>query len=132
MYNTPWRKNAMYYPIVTKKKAEAISNGAFLIALGILFLTNGWWPGILLAIWIFLGLRQYLTGRFYDLTLTTVILVGLFIISVFNINLTVLFPVLFVLAGIYLIFREFFFPEDTNGEDKSQEIKDDIDDSKES
>lgn len=115
-------------PITSKRKADTISNGAFLIALGILFATDTWWPGILLAIWVTLALRQYLAGRIYDLCISTAILMGLFAISIFKWNWSVLMPILFVVGGIYIIFREYFFGEDTNGEDKSQEIIDDLDD----
>lgn len=120
----------MGQPILSKRKSDAISNGVFLIALGILFYTNTWWPGILIAIWAALGLRQYLTGRTYDLIISSVILLGLFIITFFRIEWSLLMPILFVVGGIYIIFREYFFSEDTNGEDKAQEIKDDIDNSK--
>jgi predicted membrane protein len=116
--------------LIPKKKADAISNGAFLVALGIIFYTNSWWPGILVAIWLALAIRQYFTNRIYDLCLTTIILIGLFLISLFNFDWSVLMPVLFVVGGIYIIFREYFFAEDTNGEDKSQEMQDDFDDTK--
>lgn len=111
----------------SKRKANALSNGAFLIGLGILFYTNAWWPGILLAIWVSLAIRQYLTGRIYDLIISTFVLVGLFIITLFRLDWSLIMPVLFVIGGIYLIFREYFFAEETNGEEKSQEIKDDTD-----
>lgn len=113
--------------ILSKRKANALSNGAFLIGLGILFYTNYWWPGILLAIWVSLALRQYLTGRTYDLVISTFVLIGLFIITLFKLDWSLLMPILFVVGGIYIIFREYFFAEETNGEDKSQEIKDDTD-----
>lgn len=98
--------------ILSKRKAEAISNGVFLVGIGILFWTNGWWPGILLVIWAALATRQYFTGRIWDFSISTVILVGLFITTFFNITWSVLMPVLFVIGGIYIIFREYFFTED--------------------
>jgi len=98
--------------ILSKRKAEAISNGVFLVGIGILFWTNGWWPGILLVIWAALSTRQYFTGRIWDFSISTVILVGLFITTFFNITWSVLMPVLFVIGGIYIIFREYFFTED--------------------
>ena len=121
-------KTFLHQPILSKRKIDAISNGAFLISLGILFATDAWWPGILLAIWVSLALRQYFSGRMYDLFVTSLILLGLFIVSFLQLNWTILMPILFVVGGIYIIFREYFFAEDTNGEDKSQEIIDDIDD----
>lgn len=113
--------------ILSKRKSEAISNGVLLISLGILFYTNAWWPGILLAIWATLALRQYLSGRIYDLMISSVILIGLFLITFFNVNWSLLMPILFIVGGIYIIFREYFFAGATDEEDKSEEIKDDID-----
>jgi Na+/H+ antiporter NhaD/arsenite permease-like protein len=66
----------------------------------------------------------------YDFFISSFILLGLFAISFFKFDWTFLLPVLFVVGGIYIIFREYFFAEDTNGEEKSQEIQDDVDDSR--
>jgi hypothetical protein len=103
--------------IFSKKKADAISNGIFLISIGILVYTNAWWPGMLLAIWATLATRQYLTGRIYDLFLTTLMLVGLSLVIYFDLNWSVLVPVLLVLGGIHLIFREYCSAEGA-GEDE--------------
>lgn len=98
---------AQFYAI-SRKKAEAISSGAFLIALGILFYFNAWWPGILLAIWVFLATRQSLTGRHFDSFVTTFILVGLYVVMTFQISWAILGPLLFVIGGAYIIFREYY------------------------
>lgn len=113
--------------ILSKRKSEAISNGILLICLGILFYTNTWWPGILLAIWATLAVRQYFSGRIYDLIISSAILISLFLIIFFHIDWSLLMPVLFVVGGIYIIFREYFFAGATDEEDKSEEIKDDTD-----
>lgn len=102
---------------MSKRKADAISNGVFLVALGILVFTDAWWPGILLALWATLAVRQYFTGRMYDLAATTVLLIGLFIITFLNINWMVLVPVLLVLGGIHIIFREYCVAEGVSEED---------------
>lgn len=102
----------MEMPNFSQKRADIISNGAFLISLGILFFTNGWWPGILLALWVTLGLREFLTGRWYDLIVTSIILLGLFFISVFKLDWIVIVPIIFILGGIYIICREFFTQEE--------------------
>lgn len=115
----------MAEPILSKRKSDALSNGVFLISLGILFYTNSWWPGILLAIWAALALRQYLTGRLYDLAISSFILIGLFLITVLKLDWAVLMPILFVVGGIYIIFREYFFAESSDEEDKSKDIPDD-------
>lgn len=112
---------------ISKRKIDALSNGILLVGLGVLFFTNTWWPGILIVVWAWLGLRQWLSNRKFDLIVASVILWGLFLMSFLNISLNVLVPVLFVLGGIYIVFREFYFTEDSNGEDVSQELMDDAD-----
>lgn len=115
---------------MAKGKIDAISTGALLICLGVLFYTHLWWPGILVAIWIHLALKQYLSGRIFDLIVSSFVLLGLTFIASTRIDWAVVLPVMFVVGGIYLIFREFFFADDTNGEEKSQEIRDDTDERK--
>ena len=66
---------------LSKKKADAISNGIFLVGLGILVYTGSWWPAILLVIWATLAFRQYATGRLYDLAVSSLILLGLFLLK---------------------------------------------------
>lgn len=121
----------MSKPLVSKRKSEMMGNGVFLIGLGIVLYTNTLWPWILIVIWASLSARQMLTGRNYDFVLTTAILVSLFVVNYFNLDFSVLMPVLFVLGGVYIIFREYFYSDDTNGEDKSKELRDDLDDGKE-
>ena len=82
----------MGQPILSKRKTEAIANGCFLIALGILFYTGAWWPGILLAIWLVLAVRQYFSGRTYDLFISSIILLGLFFVAYFKYDFSVLLP----------------------------------------
>lgn len=117
----------MKYIVLSRKKIDALANALLLIGLGVLLYTNLWWPGILLVVWASLGLKQWLTNRKFDLIITSVILWGLFIASYLDLKWNVLIPVLFFLGALYIIFREFFFSEDTNGEEKSQEIIDDAD-----
>lgn len=111
---------------MSKRKADTISNGVFLIGLGLLFYTNFWWPGILLVLWVTLFIRQYLTGRIYDAVITTVIFFGLFILSFFQFDWSILLPVLFILAGIHLIFREYCVAEGYEDEDMVEESEKEI------
>lgn len=96
----------------SRKKADAYSNGIFLISLGILFLTDTWWPGILVAIWATMAIRQILTERYYDFAISSIVLLGFFAITFFSVKWSILLPVLFVLGGIFIIFREYFAPEE--------------------
>lgn len=95
-----------------KRKADALANGVFLICLGILFFTGYWWPGILLALYVTLAIRQFLTGRIFDLIITSFILLGLFIISVLKLRWELIMPLLFIFGGAYIIFREYFYSEE--------------------
>jgi len=113
-----------------KRKITAISNGVFLIGIALLIMTSWWWPGILIVLWATLATREYLSNRMFDLLVTSVILLGLTTITIFPWGWNVMIPVLFILGGIYIIFREFAYGEDSNGEEKSVEIEEDADLSK--
>jgi hypothetical protein len=101
----------MATPLLSKRKADAICNGIFFILLGILIYTNAWWPGILIAIGATFALRQYLTGRMVDFFITLSILAIIVLITFAGLAFSILLPVLFVLGGAYVIFREFFLRE---------------------
>ncbi|MEM1282749.1 MAG: hypothetical protein AAGG81_04270 [Chlamydiota bacterium] len=108
---------------LSRRKANAISNGVFLIALGVLFYTNAWWPGILVAIWSLLATRQFLTGRIYDLFISSAILLGLFFVYYLKIDWSVMMPVLLVVGGIYIIFREYYYGDYEDEVKKNEEIE---------
>lgn len=103
----------MKYVVLPKRKADALSNAALLAGLAILFWSQTFWPGILLVVWVWLAIRQYLTSRKWDLMITSIILLGLFVVSFFGINLSALLPVLFAVGAIYIVFREYFFADDS-------------------
>lgn len=113
--------------LISRHKIETLSNAIFLIGLGILIWTGFLWPGILLLIWATLAFRQYFSGRMYDLTISSVLLLGILVLNVLNIRITAIGPVLLILGGLYIVFREFTFGKDSNGEEKSEEIRDDMD-----
>ncbi|CUI17237.1 Conserved putative membrane protein [Candidatus Protochlamydia naegleriophila] len=97
----------MKFPYLSKRKADNISNGVFLILLGILFYTKAWWPGILFAIAFTFALRQYLTGRRLDFFITIIFIAVLGFITLIGMAFSFLFPLLFIVTGIYLLSREY-------------------------
>lgn len=113
---------------MSKKKADAISNGIFLIGIGILLFTNYWWPGILAVLWATLATRQLLTKRLYDFGITTLLLGSLFLITFFKIDWFVLVPVLLVLGGIHIIFREYCVAEGDEDDDPIEETEKELED----
>lgn len=114
--------------ILSKRKADAISNGVFLVGIGILFFANAWWPGILLVIWATLFTREFFTARYYDMFVSSVLLLGLFAVSLFNFNWTIIIPILLILGGIHIIFREYCVAEGIEEEDPIEETEREIED----
>ena len=105
------------------KKTNGISTGVLLISLGILAFLNSWWPGILIVLGVSLGLRQYLLGRYYDMGFSFLIFFGLFIIIITPLPFNFLVPILFILAGIYMLCREFLIPDPTTEIEEEEEIE---------
>lgn len=112
---------------LSKRKIDTLSIVIFFLVIILLYFMNFIWPGVFLALWALLATRQWLSNRRFDLIMTSIILLGSFTIYFFDITWSVLMPVLFILGSFYIIFREFFFPEDIVGEEKSEEIEDDAD-----
>lgn len=106
----------MAKPLIAKNKANALSTALFLIGLAIIFLIDSWWPGIMLAIGIPLALKQFLQGRFHDAAISLFVFVGFFIIAQFNISWKILIPILFIMAAVYILCKEWVTTE--SGEDE--------------
>lgn len=97
----------MQIPHFPRRKASAIANGVFFILLGVLFYTDQWWPGILFALLVTFGLRQFLSGRVANF-LVTVLIIGIFTaLNFLGSVLSFIFPLIFLGLGIYFISREF-------------------------
>ena len=111
----------MSQKIMSRKKAHALSFALFLIGLAILTFTKSWWPSIMLVVGLPLALRQYLLGRMYDMIITLVVFIGVYITVQFQIKWDILLPVLFTIGGIYIFFREFFGPKKISEREKEEE-----------
>ncbi len=113
--------------LVSRNKAKTISIAIFLIALAIVSYTGNWWPGIMLAIGIPLALKQYLLGHKYDVLITLIVFVGVFVSITKELVWPVLLPVLFTLGGIYIFCRDFIesstITEIEHEEDVNEEIE---------
>lgn len=98
----------MKFHTYPKRKADTISNGVFLIILGFLFYTGQWWPGILFGLGLTVALRQYLTGRRVDFLITLILIGMLGLLTLAGKMFSLLYPIIFVGLGIYLITKECF------------------------
>jgi len=117
----------MALPIMSKRKAQSLSFALFLIGLAIITYFKYWWPGIMLTIGIPIALKQYLVGKRFDMIVSLIVFLGVFVTVQFNIKWEIVLPVLFTLGGFYVFFREFFGPKEINEsdieEDKNKEIE---------
>lgn len=114
-----------------QNQIRAISSGIFLVGLAILFITKFWWPGILLVLWVSVGVREYLSRRYYDFFISTIILLGLFAVYMLKLDWNVLVPVVFVVGAIYIVMKEFFFTSKSRLEEKIKQLESDLEEEKE-
>lgn len=119
----------MSHPFVSQRRAKAISSALFLFGLAIVSFMKSWWPDIMLVIGIPLAARQALLGRFYDMVISLVLFVGVFLTAQFDVSWEVLLPVVFTVAALYVLAREFFeskmLEEEEFEEDINHELEED-------
>ncbi|MBU6383382.1 MAG: hypothetical protein KGQ49_01545 [Verrucomicrobia bacterium] len=119
-----------HHPITSRKKAGALSTALFLIGLASLIVTEEWWPGIMLIVGLPLALRQFLLGRTYDAMVSLLVFVGTFVTVQFDISWKIFLPILFTLGAIYIICREFMGPDETEEDEKEEELNHEIEEDK--
>ena len=120
----------MGHPFTSRKKAQAYSSTLFLLGVIVLILTESWWPGLMLALGLSLALRQFLLGRTYDMVVTLVVFLGTFVTVQFDISWQVFLPILFSLGALYVLFREFFLPEEISEEELEEDLNHEIEERK--
>ena len=108
----------MTKPLLAKNKAKALSTALFLVGLAIIFFLDSWWPGIMLVIGVPLALKQFLNGRFSDAAISFFVFVGFFIIANFNISWKILIPILFIMAAVYIVCKEWVTTASDEEEDE--------------
>lgn len=115
----------MTKPFVSIPKATSIASGIFLLGLAVIAYYDQWWPYIMLPIGISLAIRQSLLKNFYDALISLFIFIGIFVTVYYNLSWL---PVLFVVAGLYVLFKALQTePETTVDEDDEiqKEIEED-------
>jgi hypothetical protein len=117
-------------PITSRRKARAISSALLLLGLAGLFWGFAWWPNIMLVIGLPLALRQFLLGRTYDMIVILLVFVGGYITNAFDLSWEVFLPVIFSIGAIFILFKEFFGPEEITEEEKEAEINQEIEEKK--
>lgn len=112
-----WEMNKIK-PILSPKKSDSLSAGIFLLCLAVLAYYDAWWPGILAAFGLALMVRQFFLGKFYDAFITFLVFGGLYFTLLYNLSWL---PVIFVVAGLYLIFRAMTTADQPESEEEEEE-----------
>ena len=99
----------MIRPKMSQKRAKTLSFSLFFLGLAIISFKEVWWPGIMLVTGIPLACRQFLLGKIYESLLSLTIFIGTFIAFTFDLPWAIFLPILFVIAAIYLLVKEFFY-----------------------
>jgi predicted membrane protein len=122
----------MAHQKMSRRKAHSLSFALFLIGLALVAYFKYWWPGIMLAVGIPIAVRQYLLGKIFDMIVSLVVFIGVFVTVQFQIKWDIILPVLFTIGGLYIFFKEFFGPKEDpeveDDEDQAHEIEEDDED----
>lgn len=112
----------MWNQLTSKRRAKALSLSLFFLGLAILSFTGQWWPSVVLVIGIPLALRQFLLGRLHDFILTLLIFSGVFVTYQYEVDWQLLLPVLFVIAAVYVMFRDFVISSQPTYEEEEEDL----------
>ena len=96
----------MHRPLLSKRWIQAVTIILFFIGMVLTIYFKTWWPGILLTLGLPLAFKQFLEKRRWNALFTLIVFVGFFALARFNIPWKVLLTVLFVMAVIYILCRE--------------------------
>ncbi len=92
----------MSKPFISSPRATSIATGLLLIGLAPIAYYDQWWPYIMINIGAALAIRQFLLKKIYDGFISLIVFGGIFATFYFNLSWL---PVLFVVAGIYVLFK---------------------------
>lgn len=83
----------------------------FLIIAAILCYYDQWWPGLIIGFGFGLALRNTLLRRAFESVADLVVFIPLFIFERYNLGRDILvsLPIIFLIAGIYIMVREFYY-----------------------
>ena len=114
---------------LSQKKIKSLCFILVLVGLASVSFFNIWWPSIMLVVGIPLAIRQYLMGRYYDMVISLIVFVCVFVTVQFHIPWRLLLPILFGIGAIYVFFRDNLESKEKSEveieEDLNEEIEED-------
>jgi hypothetical protein len=99
-----------------QRVASSISGGIFLISLGILIITDWWWPGIMLAIGLSGGAEQIFRGHtargISTMAFFCAIPLAVWIVQETTIPWGIIGPMILIALGVIILVRAFLLREE--------------------
>ena len=115
--------------LTSSKRAKGFAIATFLLGLGILAITNNWWPASMLVIGVSLAVRQLFLRRYYEMCVSLLVFVGIYVVEAWNLPWQTLLPVIFFTSALFILTREYvdakLASEDQKEEDLNHEIEED-------
>jgi len=103
-----------------QKRASSISGGIFLIGLGVLFLTNWWWPGILVVIGLSGGaeliFRGQITKGLGTMAFFCAIPIIWAVVQSTNISWGIIGPFILIALGVILLVKVFLLKDEVEAQ----------------
>ena len=104
-----------------RKQASSISGGIFLIGLGVLFLTDWWWPGIMLVIGLSGGAELIFRGQIAKGLGTIAFFCGIPIVIAIvqstHISWAFIGPFILIALGVIMLVKIFFLKDEVEGQE---------------
>lgn len=115
----------MKKPLLSSPRATSIGSGIFFLILAIIAYFDFWWPGIMIPVGVSLIIRQILLRKFYDALLSFIVFGGIFVTFYYQLPWL---PILFIIAGIYLLFQAMIGWSVESEEEQEEELQKEIED----
>ncbi len=90
---------------MSKQNADTIGGGVFLVGLGVLFLLDWFWPGILALLGIVALVTQWMRGNFLSGLSSLVFLGGLTILSAVGFAWEYVVPIGLIVLGLIALVK---------------------------
>ena len=91
-----------------RQNADTLGGGIFLVGLGILFLVNWIWPGILLLIGLVAFVNQALKGEVLNGMVSLILFGGAAMLFAFSFDTRYILPAGLIIAGLLALANNFF------------------------
>jgi predicted membrane protein len=116
----------MACPLVSNRRAKAISGAVFLLGLAVISFQFDMWPAIMVVVGVSLALRQYLLGHIYDMILSLLVFFGVFFTALYNVSWDILLPVVFIIGAIYLLAKEYWHRHEEDEAESEEDLNHEI------